>query len=63
VVYAYLIGLMLFTPTLRGTGTEVITRSFLLRRLVHPEARLVGFKRAQRTETDLVGVGRAPEED
>lgn len=63
VVYAYLIGLMLFTPRLRGTGTEILSRSLLLRRLVNPGARLVGFKRARRSDAELTGVGLLPEED
>jgi uncharacterized membrane protein len=61
--YAFLIGLMIFTPRLRGTGTEIIGRNLLLRRLVHPDARLVGFKRARQLDTDLTGVGHVPEED
>jgi uncharacterized membrane protein len=61
--YAYLIGLMLFTPQLRGTGTEVLARGFMLRRLVNPSARLVGFKHTKHVVTDVTEVGLAPEED
>ena len=61
--YLYLIGLMLFTPTLRGSGTELLTRSQLLRRLVNPEAPLVGFKRSRPMATKVTGIGAAPEED
>ena len=63
VFYLYLIGLIVFTPTLRGTGTEILGRNLLLRRLVNPSARLVGFKRARPLEKGGEGVGRAPEED
>ncbi len=63
IFYAYLIGLMVFTPTLRGTGTEIIGRSRLLRRLVHPRTRLVGFKQKRQGAMDLGGAGLAPEED
>ena len=62
-VYCYLIGLMIFTPTMHGAGTEILTRSQVLRRLVNPSARLVGFKHAQPVDTPLRGVGLAPEED
>jgi len=62
-VYLYLIGLMLFTPRLRGTGTEILVRSMLLRRLVHPSARLVGFKHTRHAPVKVPGVGSAPEED
>lgn len=63
VVYLSLLGLMLFTPRLHGTGTEILTRSLLLRRLVNPKARLVGFKQIRHVETSIEGVGLAPEED
>jgi uncharacterized membrane protein len=62
-VYAYLLGLMLFTPKLRRSGTEIIDRQLLFRRMVAPGAKLVGFKR----HPDLPVIGdsatRAPEED
>jgi uncharacterized membrane protein len=61
--YLYLVGLIFFTPTLRGTGTEILGRNLLLRRLVNPSARLVGFKRAQPTLVEGRNVGHAPEED
>ena len=63
VVYLYLIGLMIFTPSLHGSGTEILTRSLLLRRLVNPSARLVGFKHTRYGEAPIEGVGLAPEED
>ncbi len=63
VFYGYLIGLILFTPTLRGTGTEILGRNLLLRRLVNPSARLVGFKRSRTHNSPATAVGRAPEED
>ncbi len=63
VFYLYLLGLIFFTPTLRGTGTEILGRNLLLRRLVSPSARLVGFKRARTYEVTTSGVGHAPEED
>ena len=62
-VYAFLLGLMLFTPKMRGIGTEVLNRSLLLRRLVNPDAGLVGFKHIQYSEMELEGIGQAPEED
>ncbi len=62
-VYAYLAGLMLFTPKLHGSGTEILSRSYMLRRLVHPGARLVGFKQIRHFDTELEGIGQAPEED
>jgi uncharacterized membrane protein len=61
--YLYLIGLMAFTPRLHGSGTEILTRSMLLRRLVNPTARLVGFKQVRYVESEIEGVGLAPEED
>lgn len=62
-VYLYLIGLMLFTPRLHGSGPELLGRGLLLRRLVNPGAPLVGFKRARATQVEFDGVGVAPEED
>jgi uncharacterized membrane protein len=61
--YAFLIGLMIFTPHLRGSGSEILGRNLLLRRLVHPHARLVGFKRSHHPAATLSGVGHVPEED
>ena len=61
--YAYLIGLILFTPKLVGTGTELIERHMLFRRLVAPEAQLVGFKRHHAVPYIVDGVAHAPEED
>lgn len=61
--YFFLIGLMIFTPALRGSGTEILSRSLLLRRLVNPKARLVGFKQIRPVATPVEGPGLAPEED
>lgn len=61
--YAYLLGLTLFTPKLVGTGTELIDRHVLFRRLVAPSAQLVGFKRHQDVPYIVDGVAGAPEED
>ena len=61
--YCGLLGLMLFTPKLWGSGTEVLRRGLLLRRMVNPDARLVGFKHVKHVEADLGGAGQAPEED
>ena len=63
VFYAYLLGLILFTPKLVGTGTELIERHLLFRRLVAPGAQLVGFKRHQEVPYIVDGVALAPEED
>ena len=63
VFYSYLIGLMLFTPFLRGTGSETLSRNTLLRRLVNPNARLVGFKRGVQADLEADPTGSAPEED
>jgi uncharacterized membrane protein len=60
--YLYLIGLMVFTPRLRDTGTEVLSRNLMLRRLVNPRARLVGFK-ARPIDVPYEGPGTVPEED
>lgn len=61
--YVYLIALMVFTPKLVGTGTELIERHVLFRRLVAPGAKLVGFKRHHALPYIVDGVARAPEED
>jgi uncharacterized membrane protein len=61
--YAYLMGLTLFTPKLVGTGTELIERHLLFRRLVAPSAQLVGFKRHEDVPYIVDGVAVAPEED
>jgi uncharacterized membrane protein len=61
--YAYLIGLVLFTHKLRGTGTELLDRRLIFRRMVAPDARLVGFKQ-HRARTYIVdSAARPPEED
>lgn len=62
-VYLALLGLMIFTPTLRGTGTEIIGRNLLLRRLINPGASSVGFNRTLYHEAPLDSIGRPPEED
>jgi uncharacterized membrane protein len=62
--YIYLLGLSLFTPKLIGTGTELISRHTIFRRMVAPNARLVGFKRHADAAHILDGVpARPPEED
>jgi uncharacterized membrane protein len=62
--YIYLMGLMLFTPTLLGTGIEMMERQLIFRRMVAPNARAVGFKRHPDLPHLLDGVaGRPPEED
>jgi uncharacterized membrane protein len=61
--YLYLLGLTLFTPKLVGTGTELIERHLLFRRLVAPGAQLVGFKRHKDVPYIIDGVAGAPEED
>lgn len=61
--YAYLIGLMLFTPKLIGTGTELIERHLIYRRLVAPGATEVGFKRHAARAYIIDSAAHAPEED
>ncbi len=61
--YAYLIGLMIVTPKLRRTGTEIISRQLLFRRMVAPGATLVGFKRHPDLPYIVDSTVRAPEED
>lgn len=62
--YTYLIGLIIFTPKLAGTGTELIGRHTIFRRMVAPDAQLVGFKRHREATYILDGVAaRPPEED
>lgn len=61
--YAYLIGLMLFTPKLVGTGTELIERRTIFRRMVAPHAQLVGFKRHGKLPYIVGSAARPPEED
>ena len=62
VFYAYLLGLMVFTPKLTGTGTELIDRRIIFRRMVAPNAQLVGFKRHDRP-TYIVGSSALPPEE
>lgn len=63
IFYLYLIGLMIFTPKLIGTGTEVIARHLVHRRLVAPRAQEVGFKRHRDLPYIVDGMARPPEED
>lgn len=43
--YLSLFGVMVFTPKLGDTSIEVISRNTVFRRMVAPNAKLVGFKR------------------
>jgi uncharacterized membrane protein len=61
--YLFLIGLVVFTPKLTGTGTEIISQRHILRRMVAPNAQSVGFKRHPDVPVVLDGVAHAPEED
>ncbi|WP_026370297.1 DUF2270 domain-containing protein [Kallotenue papyrolyticum] len=61
--YAVLVSLMVFTPKLRGTGTEILDRRRLMQRMVAPNAALVGFKRHPDLPYLLDGAARPPEED
>lgn len=64
VFYAYLTGLIMFTPKLMGTGTELLDRHLIFRRLVKPDAQVVGFKRYHARQYIVDGVAeRPPEED
>ena len=62
-VYGSLFGVMLFTPKLGDTGTEVIDRQIVFRRMVAPNAKLVGFKRHPVIVLPLEPTPTAPEED
>jgi hypothetical protein len=53
---------MIFTPKLIGTGTELIDRRMIFRRMVAPNAQLVGFKRHNRP-TYIVGNSALPPEE
>jgi len=57
------VGLMIFTPKLIGTGTELLDRPHIFRRMVAPDAKLVGFKRHAPLPYIVDGVARPPEED
>lgn len=62
--YTYLVGLIVFTPKLIGTGTELISRHTIFRRMVAPDAQLVGFKRREQVPHILDGsAAHPPEED
>lgn len=61
--YLYLCSLMLFTPKLFGTGTELLDRRMIFRRMVAPNARLVGFKQHAEPHYIVDAAGRPPEED
>jgi uncharacterized membrane protein len=61
--YMSLIGIMLFTPKLIGTGTEVIERNVVFRRMVAPNAEAVGFKRHPDVVRPAEPVLTMPEED
>lgn len=63
IFYVALLGLMLFTPKLRGTGTELLERRLIYRRMVAPDARLVGFKQHSATRYIVDSAARPPEED
>lgn len=63
IFYLFLLSLMLFTPKLFGTGTELLERHLIYRRLVAPNARLVGFKRHSTTRYIVDRAARPPEED
>lgn len=61
--YSYLIGLIIFTPKLSGSGTELIERRVVFRRMVAPDAQLVGFKRHQSYDYIVDSVAAHPPEE
>lgn len=61
--YISLIGIMIFTPRLVGTGTEIINRNLVFRRMVAPNAAAVGFKRHADYVLPPESTFRIPEED
>lgn len=63
VFYLFLGGLIVFTPKLFGTGTELLDRHLIYRRMVAPNARLVGFKRHSTNRAIVDRAAHAPEED
>ncbi len=63
IFYGCLIGLMIFTPQLKGSSTEIIERDHALRRIVAPGAQVVGFKRHPDVPVVVDSIGRPPEED
>ncbi|HEX6293179.1 MAG TPA: DUF2270 domain-containing protein [Herpetosiphonaceae bacterium] len=63
IFYALLLALMIFTPKLIGTGTELIDRRIIFRRMVAPNAQLVGFKRHSNLPHIVGSIAHPPEED
>jgi uncharacterized membrane protein len=63
IFYLYLLGLMLFTPKLIGTGTELIERRTIFRRMVAPNAQLVGFREHSNLPYIVGNAAHPPEED
>lgn len=61
--YVYLLGLMLFTPRLADTGTELLDRHHVFRRIVAPKAELVGFKQHGAAHFIVDEAAHPPEED
>lgn len=62
VFYSYLLLLVVLTPKLNNTGSEILQRSLLLRHMVNPSARTVGFKQYRPTPR-ATHPQQAPEED
>ncbi len=65
IFYSYLIMLIMLTPRLAGITSETLSRSAILRLLVNPTARTVGFKHYVNDNVDhgAQSAGHAPEED
>lgn len=63
VFYVYLVSLMVFTPRLADSGTELLDRQHAFRRIVTPTAELVGFKQHGTARFIVDEAARAPEED
>ncbi len=61
--YVSLVMVMVFTPKLGDTGTEVLSRNVMLRRMVAPNAKLVGFKRHAGVAVPFDLAPTVPEED
>ena len=61
--YLSMLIIMLSTPKLVTTGTEVIDRHLVFRRMVAPNAKLVGFKRHHDLPMPSEPMLRMPEED
>lgn len=62
-LYISLVIVMVFTPKLGGTSTEVLPRNLVFRRIVAPDAKLVGFKRRTGVAVPFDLAPTAPEED